>query len=69
MQARTAVLTIIRKLMEQKSGSGEGDDALSHLLMNIKQGNLDQSEVEDSLIESMFSVQNGEPCKISCQLC
>ena len=64
MSARTKVLTVIRDIIKQKRTTPVTDeegtaDILTILLQNIEEGHITQSEVEDQLIESAFSFQQG----------
>ena len=65
MSARTKVLTVIRDIIKQKRTTPVTDeeegtaDILTILLQNIEEGHITQSEVEDQLIESVFSFQQG----------
>lgn len=70
MTARSKVLSVIREIVDQKrcspAAAEGGTDILSILLQNVDDGHLTQSEVEDQLIESVFSFQQG-PCLCPCR--
>ena len=65
MSARSEVLTVVQDIIKQKRTTPVTDeeegtaDILTILLQNIEEGHISQSEVEDQLIESVFSFQQG----------
>ena len=65
MSARSEVLTVVQDIIKQKRTTPVTDeeegtaDILTILLQNIEEGHITQSEVEDQLIESVFSFQQG----------
>lgn len=63
MVAREEVLVVIREIIDKKRSMPESEqtDALSILLSQVDAGEgISQKEVEDSVIEGMFSAQNGK---------